>query len=97
MLLGTLTKQPGEVLDYDIDYSEWLTDDDNVASATTAVTPSADEDDLAIELININDPRVKLWISGGISGTTYKCTVTMETQDGRIKEDEFRMRVKEIV
>jgi hypothetical protein len=94
MLLGTLTKQPGEVLDYDIDYSEWLTSDDNVASATTAVVPDTD---LSVDLININDPRVKLWISGGVSGTTYKVTVTMETQDGRIKEDEFRMRVKEIV
>jgi hypothetical protein len=94
MILGTLTKQPGDSLDYDIDYSDWLTSDDNVSSATTAVSPDV-VGGVTVDLININDPRVKLWISGGVSGVTYKITITMETSDGRIKEDEFRLRVKE--
>lgn len=85
--------QPGESLDYDLDYTDWLTTGDNVSSATAAVTPA---DELAATLVQINDPRVKVWLEGGTDGTTYKVSVTMTTADGRVKQDEFKVRVKDI-
>jgi len=85
--------QPDESLDYDLDYTDWLTTNDNVSSATVAVTPA---DELAATLVQINDPRVKVWLEGGVDGTTYKVSVTMTTADGRVKQDEFKIRVKEI-
>ena len=60
MNFGTYIKQPSEVLDYDLDYSEWLTSGDNVQSAQVAVTPTG----LTVESTFINDPRVKIWLSG---------------------------------
>jgi hypothetical protein len=93
MLLGTFAMQPDESLDYDLDYTDWLTTGDNVSSATVAVTPA---DELAATLVQINDPRVKVWLEGGTDGTTYKVSVTMTTADGRVKQDEFKIRVKEI-
>lgn len=93
MNLGTFNKQPVEVLDYDIDYSEWLTAGDNVQSiAAPLVEPAG----LVVDSTFVNDPVVKIWLSGGISGTTYKITVTMTTADGRVKQDEFRVKVKDI-
>ncbi len=92
MNLGNFTKQPVEVKDYDIDYSEWLTTKDNVQSATVEVAPTG----LTIEATYINDPRIKVWVAGGTDGTQYKLTVTMTSADGRVKQDEFKIRVKEV-
>jgi len=92
MNLGNFNKQPVEVIDYDIDYSEWLTAGDNVQSAVVNVEPTG----ITIESVFVNDPRVKIWVSGGANGTTYKLTVTITTADGRVKQDEFKIKVKDI-
>jgi len=92
MNLGNFTKQPVEVKDYDIDYSEWLTAGDNVQSATVVVTPAG----LTVESVFVNDPRVKIWVSGGTDTLQYKLTVTMTSADGRVKQDEFKIRVKDV-
>lgn len=92
MILGNFTKQPIDVLDYDIDYSEWLTTNDNVENVNVTVEPSG----LTVGNTFINDPRVKIYLSSGANGTTYKITITMTTTDGRVKQDEFKLKVKEI-
>ena len=92
MNLGNFNKQPVEVKDYDIDYSEWLTEGDNVHSATVVVSPIG----LSVDSVFINDPRVKVWLSGGTDGTQYKLTVTMTTADGRVKQDEFKLKCKDV-
>lgn len=93
MNFGTYLKQPADVMDYDLDYSEWLTPGDNVDSTVIDIAPSG-----ALEAVSVfvQDPRIKLWLSGGTTGTTYKVTATTTTADGRIKQDEFRIKVKDI-
>lgn len=90
MILGTFTKQPSDAMDYDIDYTDWLTSGDNVQSAV--VTPDTG---ITLDSMVINDPRIKIWLSGGTAGTTYKITCTMTSADGRVRQDEFKIRVKE--
>lgn len=92
MNIGSFLKQPVEVKDYDVDYSQWLTTGDNVQSATISVTPTG----LQVDSVVINDPRVKIWLSGGTDGVSYKVTVTTTTADGRVKQDEFKLKVKEV-
>ena len=92
MNLGNFNKQPVEIIDYDIDYSEWLTAGDNVQAASVEVVPVG----LMVESTFINAPRVKIWVSGGTTGTAYKLTVTATTADGRVKQDEFKVKVKDI-
>lgn len=92
MNLGNFTKQPVEVKDYDIDYSQWMTTGDNVQSVDVVVSPSG----LAVDAVFVNDPRAKIWLSGGTDGTQYKLTVTMTSADGRVKQDEFKIRVKDV-
>lgn len=93
MILGNFTKQPVDVVDYDIDYSEWLTSGDNLETAMLGVEPATN---LVIDSVFVNDPRIKIWVSGGTNGVTYKLTVTATTADGRVKQDEFRIKVKDI-
>lgn len=93
MILGNFTKQPVDVVDYDIDYSEWLSEGDTIESATVTVAPATN---LAIDSVFVNDPRIKIWVSGGTNSVTYKVTVTATTADGRVKQDEFRVKVKDI-
>jgi hypothetical protein len=92
MILGTFQKQPVDRLDYDVTYANWLTEGDNVGSVTTNVTPEG----LTVETVYVHDPIVKIWLSGGESGTTYKVTLTISTDDGRIRQDEFKVKVKDI-
>lgn len=92
MNLGSFTKQPAEVVDYDLDYTDWLTAGDNVVSSVITV----DIVGLTIVSVLINDPRVKIWVSGGTDKVTYKLTVTTTTDEGRVKQDEFKIKVKDI-
>jgi hypothetical protein len=94
-------KQPVERVDYDIDYSEWLTTNDNVKSVVVTVFPDESviipvpDNRLKVLTVIVIDPIVKLWIEGGRNGLTYKVTLTMTTADGRIKQDEFKLKVKD--
>lgn len=90
MILGTFTKQPSDTMDYDIDYTDWLTAGDNVQDA--AVTA---DDGITVVSTFINDPRIKIWLSGGTDKVTYKVTCTMTSADGRIRQDELKIKVKE--
>lgn len=91
-MLGTVTKQPADVLDYDIDFSQWLPADDAVLSVTTAVEPTGV---LVVDYTQVLSPTVKVWVSGGTDGSTYKVTLTATTDGGRVKQEEFKVRVKD--
>lgn len=92
MILGTFIKQPTDVKDYDIEYHEWLPETDALASATVAVEPTGD---LTIDAYYVVSPRINIWLSGGLNNHSYKLTVTVTTEDGRVRQDEFRVKVKE--
>lgn len=92
MIIGLAQKQPAEYLDYNVDFTEWMPADDQIASATVAVLP---EGELTVDTISIATPIVKFWAAGGITGKTYKLTIKITTEGGRIKEDELKIRVRE--
>lgn len=95
-MLGTQTKQPADQLDYDVDFSKWLPDDDEITSAIAVTTEIVDETTpLVVESVQITSQVVKVWINGGVDGSTYTVTVTASTVGGRIKETEFKIRVKD--
>ncbi len=92
MILDTYTKQPAEVLDYDIDYTDWLEAGDIIVGKTVTVDTGLNIDSSSIFGASL---KVKVWLSGGTHGTTYKVTVTITTLLGMVKQDEFKIRVKE--
>jgi hypothetical protein len=93
-ILAKFEKQPADVQDFDIDFTEWLTGMSDTAPGPTGVTVVA-EDGLTVDLATLDDGVVKVWTSGGTDGTTYKITATVVTDGGRTKQAEIRVKVKE--
>lgn len=90
-VLGVFTKQPIDVQDYDVDYSQYL---DGISDTILNAIVEADTG-LTIDAHQIVDKRVKVWVAGGVSGTSYKVTVTVNTVGGRTKQAEIKVKVKE--
>lgn len=90
--MNLFQKQPADQLDYDLDFSDWLTEDDTINGADAV---SSVPEELAIESVSVSGQTVKVWVSGGVDGSTYKITTTVTTALGRIKELDFKIRVKD--
>lgn len=90
-VIGTITQQPADKIDYDIDCSDIAGADDSIVLAEVAVTPSG----LTVTALPRGD-KVKLWVYGGVSGSTYKVEVTVTTTLGRIKQGELKVKIKDI-
>ncbi len=88
--IGSFKQQPAEVLDYDIDFSEWIPEGDTITAAALTVEPTG-----PVVTYAISSPRVKVWFYDGTNGTTYKITVQATTNDNRVKEVEFKIKVKD--
>ena len=90
-MLGAKRKQPGDNLDYDIDFTDWLVDGDSLVTASAV----ADDNSITIGTVQVIPPLVKVWLSGGEAGMSYKINVTVSTAEGRVKEVAFNLRVAE--
>lgn len=90
-ILGNFIKQPAETESYSITYEDDLIGADAIASAVTFVEPLG----LTIVTTSVATPRVKVLTSGGTDGVKYKVTVTSTTDDGRILQDEFFIKIKD--
>lgn len=102
-MLGSAYKQPDEQLDYDIDFSQWLYDGDVITSVETEVmlpyvnpsyAPPAGTD-LTVSSTQINGQVIKIWVINGINGKQYEIKVRALTSGGRIKDECFKIRVRD--
>jgi len=93
-ILGRFTKQPGETLDYDIDFTEWFTGRSDAPASYEVVVDTG--------ITKVTDSRngnvVKVVLSGGTSGVKYKVTVKLTTTAATplIKEVDFTVAVKAV-
>ncbi len=94
-VVGSVKQQPNDVQDYDIDFSEWFPSDDVITSAAISVGPVMPTP--PSYAISPDGKSVKVWVfAGGESGVKYQVTVRAATNDGRVKEVELRVSIKEI-
>lgn len=92
-ILGTFNKQPAEVLDYDVSFDEFLPPTDTIVN----ITATASAGITLISNATIDAGRgVKQWVSGGETGKTYLVQIRISSGDGRVKEAEFKIKVKEV-
>jgi len=91
MSLALLRKTPGDVLDYDVSFDEWLTGDDRINGWESSIADST----AIIDSGDYTDRSVRLWISGGENGETAQITLTVTTAQGRTKVVCFKLRIKE--
>jgi hypothetical protein len=90
-ILGKFQKQPAEILDYDVDFTDWFSNrTDTPASFTAVAEPGCSIVSARTDLV------VKVVMEGGTAGTKYKITVKLTTTAGLVKEVDFTVLVKEI-
>lgn len=92
--LATFTKQPADVQDFDIVYTEWLDSLSDTAPGPGNVTVISDAG-ITVDSFFLLDGIVKVWVSGGTTGQKYKITATVVTTGGRTKQAEITVKVKE--
>jgi len=97
MILEKYTKQPSEVKDYDVGYSDWLPPGDTVFDVTTTVLCLTNATDVALlnTSIVVSPDGIKFWMAGGTDGAKYKLTALVSTQGGRIDEIELVFTIKD--
>lgn len=88
------TKQPHEVLDFDIDGARRIGDDDAIDSVTVTIEGP---DDVLFQPVPAtwSETVAKVWLAGGMNGSVYKVTVLIATVGTRKIEREFMMYAKE--
>jgi len=99
-VVGSAVKQPVERLDYDFNYTKFLDisgelqEDSLPADLIPIITITPNDSDVGglihdESFVDAANNSVKIWLRGGINGTTYKVEITIETTFGRFKQDEL--------
>lgn len=92
MMLGKFKKQPGETLDYPVSYSDFFS---TRSDALALVVATAEAGITLVSQVTAGQ-TCNVVLSGGVDGLSYKITLRMTTTSGIVKEDEFRVTVKEV-
>lgn len=91
-ILGRFDKQPTEVLDYDVDYTEWVGTRTIAPTAHVVIVPTG----ITLVSSGLAGNVVRVVLSGGTTGTDYKITVRTTFDNGLVKEADFLVKVKEV-
>jgi hypothetical protein len=83
-LLTWPTKDPNDVLDYQLNIAPALigNEGDSIATLDVLITPG-NPGDLTLNQAEADGASAVLWLSGGQAGTIYTITVTISTVSGR--------------
>lgn len=81
-------KDPHDVVDYTLDWTRLLNDDDAVVAVTYIVAPASQ---LKVLSTNFTTTQTTCWLMGGVTGETYSVTAQITTRDGRQEERTFQI------
>lgn len=73
------TKDPQAVLDYKIDWTAWMPENDRIVLSTFA----SSDPGLTVDDSLFTDFTTTVWLSGGVAGERYTVTNHIVTEDGR--------------
>lgn len=91
-LVRPVRQQPRDQLDYDIDFTDWLYEGDFMVDAYAYVDI---EGELEAAQCTVANRIVKVWVRYGIDAQTYKVSLVATSNQGRIKEVDFKVRIKD--
>lgn len=86
--LGRVEQQDDDVVDYNLDFGEWLNGD--LLTSCEFTSPS----EISIGLFTTLPTLVKLWVQDGFENNEYKIRATARTRAGRVKQVEFIVVIK---
>jgi hypothetical protein len=101
-LLGSITKQPAEVLDFDISYVTVLAGrSDTITNKSVAVSGTdmtGSPVTVSSSTINPGGNSIKVVVAAGVTGKIYKITVTATSNATTplVYEDEVNVIVEEV-
>ena len=84
-------KEPGDRLDYDFDFSRWLSPGDSIATVVVSVETTGS---VVIDGYDKTASAVKVWVSGGVSGESAHIKVEITTVQTRVKDACLQLRVR---
>lgn len=104
--MAVFEKQPGDVLDYDVDLTDWFKGipGDDIESVEVSITSAAESPPTLIAgptphpacvLLGASPKRFKIWLGGGQEFMDYKVTCRVLTEQDRVKEVEFKIKVRD--
>jgi len=94
-MLEYFCKKSRESIDYTIDFNRFLIGREFIigASAVTVSSLPADADAaLQITRVGYTKNQVSVWLTGGEDNAQYTVTVTIDTDQGRRKEQSFLIK-----
>lgn len=89
------TKDPDAVLDYSIDWSDWLPDTDTITASTYTVVSDA-ADAVVVDDSSFTTTTTTVWLTGGVVGTKYTVTNHITTSAGRQDDRSLTISIKEL-
>jgi len=84
------SKDPNALLDYTVDWSDWLTDADSI-SVSVWVVPAG----LTNDHDSSTGTAATVWLSGGTLGHNYRITNRITTALGRVDERSFNVSIQD--
>ena len=92
MALQWDSKDPNEVLDYQIDWGERLQTGETISTSTWTITGS---DSVLVEDNNsISGENTVIWLSAGTLGVRYLLTNRITTSGGRTMDQSVRLKIQ---
>jgi hypothetical protein len=89
--MTTFTKDPDAQLDFSVDWSDWFTGEEEIASVTWTV-----ETGLTNVTTSYTGTTATIWLSGGKAGRSYKVSnrITTDSSPARTDERTFTVSVE---
>jgi hypothetical protein len=84
--MKTFAKDPNEVLDYTVNWTNRLVSGETIADSTWVVDTGITEDSASL-----SSPMATIWLSAGTAGTRYMIVNRITTSAGRVYETAFRI------
>jgi hypothetical protein len=85
------TKDPDEVVDYDLSWADQMTaDSDTIATSTWTVPIGITKDSSSN-----TTTRTKVWLSGGTAGEAYTLLNRVVTAGGRTFDQSVKLKMKD--
>jgi len=84
-------KDPDEDLDYQLDWTAWLSTGETITVSTFTVLTG----DVALGANSVSGAITTIWISGGTLNTSSVVNNRITTSAGRIAERSVRLRIRE--
>lgn len=85
-----IEKDPYAVLDYTLDWTNWMPDGDTISSVAVAADTG-----ITVDSTSNTDYIVTAFISGGTAGTIYNVEYRITTSNGLKDSRNFRIKVLE--